>query len=300
MPSPIIALLYAACLIAIAFLAVMVYRRSPRSRLHRSFSWLSVSLLAWLATLYLFHHVEDTTWLLILGRLNFASVLFLSFYGFLFVRNLIRRPIETHRLFYFETLAAAILTLFTPLIDRSEVLATTAPVTHFGILFPLYVVHVVGYLGAALLEAFRSRATASPRLRAQLSLLAYGGAVSATVAVTTNLALPYVYGNFAFQETGALSIVAFVVSTGYAVLTYRLFDIRILIRRTLILAALVALIQHGYSSFLSLLTRYLPAPVSSIGRFIIGVLTVLIVSLTFHYARPWLERALNRFLFRRK
>lgn len=247
--------LYFFCFAVLLGLAVFIYRRDPQAWLNRYFALFALSILGWLVTLFAFNRQGDTPFLTNLGRLNFAVAAGIVLFGYLFVREVTRhrsgrRGTRLPLWLGLETAALAAVTLFTGLLDTSEHLSGTQHVTVFGPLFPLFILHIGGYILAALYLAFVSGHHATPKVRGQLSIIGLGIFVMAAIAVVTNLLLPYLYGNFAFQEIGALSTLALLSAIAYAISVHQLFDIRVFIRRAFIFALLLAFTSAAYNGVL--------------------------------------------------
>ncbi len=217
--------------------------------------------------------------LTLIGRLNFASAASVALLALLFVREIIQQQEkETHyakrRVTLFlimETVALSIITVLTPLIDRAEMVGVpiatmtgTLPLppqhgTDFGPFFPLYALHIALYLGAALFVAARTllSVSTSSSVRRQIAIVGMGVAATSVVSLTTNLVLPLRYGVFTYQEVGALSTLLFIGASLWAIFAYRLFDIRLIVRRTLVYGLLLSFVLAAYSSVAFLVTDYL-------------------------------------------
>jgi hypothetical protein len=291
MPA-LVSLLYYLCFLLLSGLAAFVLARRPRSSLHRTFGLGALALLAWTATLFLYGRAADPSLLTLLGRLNFAAALFVVLLAYLFVAQLAGRTVPSRRL-WLETLLLAALTIWTPLIDQAEAIEANRHVTRFGTLFPLYVLHIVLYLLAALGSAFRARREAPPRQRSQLTLIALGMLATALVAVPANLILPYGFGNFAWQDVGALSTILFVAAVADAIFVHRLFDVRILVKRTLVYGLLLTFALSVYSSVVLLVTQYL----TSGERSALTQFGVLVIAFSFDPLRRFLEKQVDGMLF---
>lgn len=171
--------------------------------------------------------------------------------------------------------------------------------TRFGPLFSLYIAFVVGFLFAAIWTALRAMREADEHLRHQLSIIALGIAFSSSVAITTNLILPYAYGVFVFQEIGALSILVFIASCAYAISVHRLFDVRIVIRKTLVIALLIGSVEKVYGGMIGFLVETIPgAKESAVLHEVISLATVLFIAWSFRPVKRWLERQIDGLLYR--
>ena len=117
----------------------------------------------------------------------------------------------------------AAVTLFTPWIDAAERVENGQAISTYGVLFPLYIVHVALYWLAALFVALRERSRAKHRTeRDQLTLSGGGMLTTGTVALIANVLLPYGFGNFRWCDVGALSTLLFLLAIAYATLWRRL------------------------------------------------------------------------------
>ena len=293
--------LYFVCCALLVFLALFIYRKDPTSWLNRYFSLTALTLFAWLGTLYAFDRQTDSAILLELGRLNFASALVMVLPLYLFVREVTRRPAAWLGVLLGETLILAALTLFTPWIDQAERLQAGEHITVFGSLFFLYIAQVSLYPIAAIVTAFRAAAHASRELKSQLALIGIGILATAATALATNVLLPYAFHNFAYQDLGTLSTIFFILAIAYAITAHHLFDIRILIRRTIVFTLLLAFVLAVYSGVVLFLAQSLPYQgVTSTGRDILTIAAILIIAFSFDPLRRWLEQKTNLFLFRKE
>lgn len=294
-------LYYLACAL-LSGMAVFVLVRSPQSARNRYFALTALSLLVWIATLFLFDKARDPLFVLHLGRANFAAIVFALFFGYLFVRALAIPPLsplprQRYQLLLGETLLLGLLSAFTPLVDRAEIVATAASggahTTVYGPLFPLYLLHVFGYLGATLLLALRGRNEVRQPERDQLLLVGLGTLATGLISIVTNAVLPYGLGDFRYIHVGPLSSILFLMSVAYAIVRHRLFSIRLLIRKTLIYGLLLSFVLAAYSAVVVLVTDHLAGQsASALTRF-----SVLVIAFSFDPLRRFLEKSVDRLLF---
>lgn len=297
MPAALVAPLYACCSALLAGAALLVWLRNPGSPANRHFALASLCLLLWLATLLAFGRADDPQTALWVGRLNFAAVPPAALFGHLFVRDLagLGRA-RAHAALTWGTALLALLTLLTPLVDEAELVGAGPAgrhVTVFGPLFPLYLASVAGLLAAAVSLAFRSRLSAPRPQRDQLGLVGGGILATACVALVTNALLPFAAGDFRYIDVGPLSTALFLLAVGYAVARHRLFDLRLFVRRSLVLGALLSLATAAYGAVVTLATERLAGEGA-------GTLTrfgVLVIALSFDPLRRTLEKRVDRLLF---
>jgi signal transduction histidine kinase len=95
------------------------------------------------------------------------------------------------------------------------------------------------------------------------------------------------------EITGALSITALWIAIGIAVLRYGLYDIDIIISRTLVYIALTAVVVAAYVVTAGVLGAFIP----SSGNLVNALIAAGIVALIFQPLRERLQRSVNRLLY---
>lgn len=158
-------------------------------------------------------------------------------------------------------------------------------------------VSVLACVGAIVVRFRRSRGDE----RQQLKWLTYSALLSGLVlmliylSVTLNLSIVYDFGGLLFD----LALAPIPVAVGIAVLKYRLYDIDIIIRRTLvysILTALLALTYWGGVVGLQALLR----PITGQGNDLAIVATTLLVAALVLPLRRAIQSFIDRRFYRRK
>ena len=297
----LIAGLYYLCFLVLTGLAIFIFRKNPSARLNRYFALFALTTLGWLVTLYFFNRTPDSPTLTVWGRANFAFAASFVVFNYLYLPEIARKQVRHTKWILLQTGVLVSITLFTGWIDEVEHLRQGEHVTVFGPLFPLYIAHIIGYVGAALYLTFFANRQATRKVRNQLSIIGLGIFLMALIAMMTNLLLPYFFKVFALQEVGALSIIALLSTIAYAISAHQLFDIRIIIRRTVVFTALFILIVIAYSA-LALLLRgaILGDPVSDTKTNIVNLVTICIIGFAIEPLRRWLTIRTDQFLFKRE
>lgn len=292
--SALLAALYILCILFLIGFAFITFARNPRSKLHRYFALLALALLSWVASLFAFDLQISGHALLWLGRFNFASIVFAVTLGYLFVREVAGSSLgKTGIWLWAEAGLLAALTLLTPLVDQQELVHQGEHITLYGPLFIPYVLHVLALLGAMLLVAFQARQHMPEQARRQLRLIGIGIIATAAIALVTNVALPYDLGDFRFIHVGTISTILFLVSVGYAVFAYHLFNIHLIIRATFVFTGLITLALELYNLALSFLAHLLPFGNTEERSFAATALVLVVNAFTQQPVRRWLERMID-------
>jgi signal transduction histidine kinase len=136
--------------------------------------------------------------------------------------------------------------------------------------------------------------------REQLQWFAYLAALVVVVWVTDNVLTMYfpreaVTRAFdsVFTLVGPLPLASLPLLTGLAILRYRLFDIDLLINRTLVYGALSACVVGVYA----LIVGGVSALFGSGGNLLISLIATGVVALLFQPLRGWLQRGVNRLTY---
>lgn len=82
------AALYATSSLELLAAAYFVYRRKPHAHLHKDFAAGCIFVVVWLLSLFIFQRLDDPRVLIWVGRVNFASVLFVVLFALVFVQRL--------------------------------------------------------------------------------------------------------------------------------------------------------------------------------------------------------------------
>jgi hypothetical protein len=168
-------------------------------------------------------------------------------------------------------------------------LQTSTALRVLSVGFPLLILMMLGALLSLLLRFRRSRGEE----RQQLKWVVYGGSVPLAINVLTGLITGF--GDTSFLlVVEAIGVLALPVSIGIAVLKYRLYDIDLIINRTLVYLALTATLGFSYFA--------LVAGVSSIAgdSSITVAAATLAVAALFQPLRQRIQSLINRRFYRSK
>jgi hypothetical protein len=155
---------------------------------------------------------------------------------------------------------------------------------------------VVAFLGGVASMVLRFRRSAGVE-RQQLKWVVAGVLIWCVVfaaSVALSAAGAGSFGGFAF----ALSLVLFPAVMGLAILRYRLYDIDLVIRRTLLYTCLVAILGAVYLGGIALLGSLSLSVTGQSGEVAVTV-TTLVVALAFQPLRRRIQRAIDRRFSRR-
>jgi signal transduction histidine kinase len=152
---------------------------------------------------------------------------------------------------------------------------------------------LVVYGSTAAVQFYRYRRLYTPLERQQTKWLVFGFALGALVLGFADLLAPdspsYLL-NVVFSGLGSMAII---LSLGIAILRYRLWDIDLVINRTLVYGLLSASVVGLYI----LVVGYLGALFRTGGNLLISLLGAALVAVLFQPLRGWLQRGVNRLMY---
>jgi signal transduction histidine kinase len=167
---------------------------------------------------------------------------------------------------------------------------------------PFYFLVWLAALGLLMIaQVYRYRTAASPLQRQQTKWLFFGGSVAVIIGVGLSV-LPFLFpslvqaGWFYLLVLGPVSLVSLFIlplCIGIAILRYRLWDIDIIIHRTLLYGTLTACVVALYA----LVVVGLGSLLQSSGNLLISLLATGLVAVLFQPLREHLQRAVNRMMY---
>jgi signal transduction histidine kinase len=145
----------------------------------------------------------------------------------------------------------------------------------------------------------RLRGREKERERAQARYVLFGAALTALTGLFFNLLLPLL-GNYSLVWLGPVGSLFFVGSSAYSIVAHRLFDIRLLIRRTLVYAGLLFVLTALFSALVLGLTNALRQVLGEGYALGVSLGAALLIGLGVEPLRRGLETATDSFLFQRE
>ena len=206
------------------------------------------------------------------------------------------RPLRLARGAAAETGLLVAASLLTGWVDKAESVALGQHVSAYGPLFPLYLLHILCFTALALRVAFWPSARLSALTRTQLRLVGTGILLTVLTGFVTNAALPYWYGDFRYIHVGTLSTIFFLAAVAYAACFHHLFNVRLLVKRTVVYALLIAFALELYQLAVGALASLLPLSDPAQRHIAAASIALVVNAVTHQPLRWWLERLADRLL----
>ena len=196
------------------------------------------------------------------------------------------------------TLFIIILTFFSSIIEDVIIHPGEEKEIVFGSLYFLYIVYFSIYFIWPLWNIFIKYKKASGILRMQLKYMLIGPLIAIVFGTLFNLTLPTL-GYFKLNWAGQVSTLVMVFSVAYAILKYRLMDIRLAVKRSTIFSIIVIAITAAYAMSAFLVGLVIFGGVYTLQTQIItGLIVALLVAFGFRPLYEWLKKTTDTFLFK--
>lgn len=239
-------------LIINALLGIVVYARNPRSPINILFMIMVIFACLWALSNYLTDHSPEHL-RLIFDRCSFLFPLLLSAtlacLSRIFPVNL---GLTKKGIIYISvvTFLGILITLSNGVVESISISPSGSTVTTPGRFYSLYAVIVVVLLfGYAVRNYILGYRKADETQRLQAKFMAYGLVVSFFWALLASVILPIYFPNAGTASLGPAGIIIFVATTAYAIVRHKLFDIRLIVARSvayiLLLTTLAAIFAFG-------------------------------------------------------
>lgn len=155
-------------------------------------------------------------------------------------------------------------------------------------------------------QIYRYMIVSSPLQRQQTKWIVYGTSLGTTVVIALEIPIlllpgfgPGSFYNLVSWYGFILALIPFPISVGFAMMRSRLWDIDIIIRRTLIYALLTVLLALVYAACVVLL-QYVFRALTGQGSPLAIVVSTLAIAALFHPLRHYIQTIIDSSFFRRK
>ena len=284
------------------FVGILVLKQNTQSVKNRYFALFALLTAFFSATNY-FADVITRPELAILDlRLYFISTSLITVVIFLFlfvfpqeikVKSWIRNTLAI------AGSIAAILSA-TPLIVQDVEIKTWGSNVVGGPLFmPYNLINLVGLIGFCVF-LIRTIRRSKGNARRQLRLLAWGFAIFFVVNLVVNVIMPIVTGTAQYARYGGYASAVFVAFATYAIVAQHLFDIRVVIRRTVIFATLLSFVFIVYAAIILLFTTIFQERTTTVNSFIANLIAALLIGFSFEPLQRWISERTDKWLFKKE
>ena len=226
--------LIVACITNIT-LGLFVLLRNPKSGLSRTFALITLTIVAWTLTNYFTDHASSLSLNSLFNRLaflfGFQTIFYVAWFSLYFPR---KRELSSRGKLLFGSLF-----IFGSIFSITDSVAGTVTKGDKGLVFtvgtlsPLYSLMLLGLIILIVRNLSISFRRLTGQEKNQAKLMIFGITTTSVLAIATNVVIPTLVSNWQSAKFGPLLTVIFVASTTYAIVKHKLFDIRLIIARSI-------------------------------------------------------------------
>lgn len=231
------------------FLFFIILHHNFRSRVRRNIAFVILFFSFWVLFAFISEIVDSYSWKLYFSRLTYAAVVLGSVFFLNFVYAFNREKLNNiiKYCIHFFIFACAFFTTFTDGIVASITITEASFDLVFGDTYwPFYVVILIYIF--SIFKLARQYRKAEGQRKNQLKYLFGGLLFFIGTSIFINVVLRSIIGNDSLYRFGNYSIIVFSIATAYAVVKYRLMDIRLVITRSIVYVLLVTLVMGSFAS----------------------------------------------------
>jgi signal transduction histidine kinase len=285
------------------FLGYIVSYQNKKHPANVSLSIFAISSALWCTSLYLYENPVIYTpelWIKLVFFFVFWMVGSTLYFSFVFPNGNAKAatiPIIFYSIF---SLPFIYLLIFTKYWIKDVVViggsgsATMGPLyAYWGIFNMLF--------GVWIIDNFIQRYKSSgPLNKLQLRYVFMGIGIMAVGTLIVDVVIPVIFGGSNYFWISSLFIVPFIGLSSYAIIKHRLFDIRLLIARSISYSLLLVILGIVYSGGLFIVSTLITKKTESTSSLINSTILALIIAYTFQPLRSWLEKITNKIFFKER
>lgn len=284
-------------------LGVYAFRQAKNNEVNRIFSYVSYSVVAWCFTMAIYRGTVDVGISIFWAKLLYlsAACIAYTFLLFTFIFPDEKYNIDSrYKIFISIPFVFIVIACLMPgwVIKDVVIRASAEKQIIFGsIYFWIYLFYIPFYFGLAFLNLIKKYFRFNGLVKMQSRYIFIGSFFASSLGMITNLVLPTI-GIFTLNWLGQILTIIFVGSIIYAILRYRLMDIRIVIKRGAIFSGLVVVVTAAYVFFAFLLGWAFFGGAYTFKLQLITGLTIAIgTAVGFTPLTNWLRKSMDKFLF---
>lgn len=286
-------------------LGLLILTRNTHNRVNRFFYLFAQPVALWAAGLALFltsnQDVASLNW----AKFYYVAPLFIAYTLVLLTSSFNNKRQLRAKEITLLAIPALALTAFIVLQEKFLV----EGITHHGwgkevvlnkFHYVLYSVYFLAYFYGATLILYRIYRRARGALRGQLQYLLLGIVIAGTFGVTFNLVLPAL-GNYRLIWLGPQFLTIFVGTTAYAIVKHKLFDIRLVVARSLAYSLLLATLGLLYGAALfGVSSIFFPDQLISSSQRVVNIALAILLAFTFQPLRRFFEKLTDKIFYHDK
>ncbi len=291
---------YIPILILLIILGIFIYRKNSSSKVNRYFSYFILSIFLWVFALLFADTVKEYDPALFWNKMAIIGPSLIVYFFLLFAKVFPTDEGDFKKIYKLILVIPALIIIVlspTSLNVEKIILRSWGAEVVVGPLYLFLLVYYVVFLFLAFYILIKKYKKSMNLVRNQIRYIFLGMGISSILGLTTNLVLLF-FNISQYSLLGPISMLFFIGFTTYAILRYRLMDIRVIIRRSAVFTSLVLLITAIYA-ILAFILSLVFTDIFGVSSLILnGIVMAILVALGFEPLKKWLSEVTDSFLFK--
>ncbi len=291
----------------LAGLGSFTLARNTKSSINRSFALFATIMALWVAANYIGANFKDHSFATYFIYADLSLGAWLGYTFWTFTRNLFAQAKEIQRKWFIDSVFIIIAGFFS-LVSLSELVVNPhvqngTVVIDYGPLYSVYSVAISFLVLAGVYNLISARRVARSLLRAQIVLMIWAGGVAALALIIANFIVPMITDAKAINVlAGNLSyfgLVLFITLVAYAIVRHRLFDIRLVVARSVAYVLVLSVLVTIYTGLSILVSLVLPVGENvGISERILYIVLAIFAAVLFPFLKKFFDKLTNRLFYR--
>lgn len=285
------------------FLGFTVWYQNKKHPANVSLSIFAVSSAFWCVSLYFYENPVIYTarlWITLVFLFVFIMIGASLYFSFVFPNGNAKEAIFPTILYSISSLPFIYLLIFTDYWVKYVTIVNGSSFTTTG---PLYIYwgFFNAVFGVWIINNFIKRYKSSnPLNKLQLRYVFMGIGIMAIGTLGGDVIIPVIFNSSAFFWASSFFIIPFIGLASYAIIKHRLFDIRLVIARSVSYSLLLVFLGIIYSGGLFIVSSLITKEITPFPSLISSTILALIIAYTFQPLRVWLEKTTDKIFFKER
>lgn len=283
-------------------IGLFVIVRNPRSFLNQSFILMVCSIVFWAGTNYVANTTKDSSHVVLFSRLAFMFALFVTgsiiMFSWVFPRTV--KIGVYQRLLIFLSIPLSLLIMFTSLViaDKVQYSATGTINVRGGSLYLAYLIYVISLFATSVKNLILSYKRSAIIDKYKIRLVSLGIGSSFIFVAVTSAVIPFFTGDWTISRIGPFGVLFMVASIAYAIIKHRLFDVRLVVARTVGYALSITMLATLYGVLAFNVVDVFSSSLSKGGQQVVYTMLAVVLAFTFQPLKRFFDRLSNKLFYR--
>jgi len=279
---------------------IFILFKNKKNKVNQWFFLLTLSISSWLLGTFLFDNFINSYAGLLGARLAFAAVVILIYSFLMFILHFTNSVFLQKKIINYLNFTFVLFLFFvcikTNLIVEEIKLVNNLHIAKYGKLYYLFIAYLFAYLFFGFYSLIKKYRLSTGLIKLKIKYIFLGFAIAIFYGLVTNFILPNITHNSESSKFGPFSSIIVILFISYAIVRYRLFDIRLMIKRKIIYPLFLTTIVLAYSIGALFFTNKLINITSFSFNYLVYFLTLFLGILIFDPIKRNLYKFIDNYL----